>query len=57
MMGGKLQNKADEEAQVELKRPEWMNGERAKMSGEQIKQIKEFESKEKVRLFLEWSCF
>lgn len=57
MMGGKLQNKADEEAQVELKRPEWMNGERAKMSEEQIKQIKEFEAKEKVQFGSDCSCF
>ncbi|GAQ83920.1 WD repeat-containing protein [Klebsormidium nitens] len=48
MMGGKLQSKADEEAQEELQRPDWMSGERAKMSEDQIKQIKEFEAKEKA---------
>lgn len=50
MMGGKLEMDRDGNKMAELKRPEWMHGERSAMTEDQLKQIKEFEVKEKAFL-------
>ncbi|GBG63357.1 hypothetical protein CBR_g37714 [Chara braunii] len=49
MMDGMLTMRQDEDAlDSKLERPEWMNGDRRKMTDEQLKLLKEFEAKEKV---------
>ncbi|KAJ3087892.1 Cilia- and flagella-associated protein 43 [Quaeritorhiza haematococci] len=45
MMGGKLEDRADQEEKEDLTRPEWMNKPKEDMTDEERKLVKEFEKK------------
>ncbi|KAJ3215758.1 Cilia- and flagella-associated protein 43 [Clydaea vesicula] len=45
MMGGRLEDRSDQEEKEELVRPEWMNKPKEEMSEEERKLVKEFEKK------------
>lgn len=45
MMGGKLEDRSDQEEKVELVRPDWMNKPKEEMNEEERKLVKEFEKK------------
>ncbi len=45
MMGGKLEDRSDQEEKEDLVRPDWMNKPKEEMSEEEKKLTKEFEKK------------
>lgn len=50
-MGGKLEHKVEViVVEAEIPRPTWMSGNMKKMTKDQIKEIKEFDAKVKVRI-------
>lgn len=48
MMGGKLEDRSEQEDKVELVKPEWMNKPKEELSDEERKLVKEFEKKQAV---------
>lgn len=47
MMNGTLESRSAEEEELSLIRPDWMNGDPAKFSEEQVKQFRAFQAREK----------